>query len=138
MAFLEFSHRAELDRSCPYVILYKLLLPMTAEHPPRDGYVVLHGLDEYHLETIQAVLETHSLALVVQLPNLEARLIGAVTEQERRCWEHVMRQGEAVADAVASETGMPCEACQEMLEGLARKRLLRRVADRFLPLGEAA
>ena len=62
----------------------------------------------------------------------------AVTEQERRCWELVMRLGEAVADAVAEEVGMACESCRVLLEGLARRRLLRRVADRYLPLGAAA
>jgi len=138
VAFLDFSHIRVLDRSCADEILSKLMIPLTADHPPRDGYVVLHGLDEYHLETIEAVLETHQLALVVQLPSMEARLVGAVTDEERRCWEQVMRQGEVIADAVAEQMGMPCEACQEMLEGLARRRLLKRVANRFSPLGEAA
>lgn len=138
VAFLDFSHIRLLDRSCADEILSKLMLPMTTDHPSRDGYVVLHGLDEFHLEIIEAVLETHQLALVVQLPSLEARLVGAVTEQERRCWEQVMRQGGAIADTLAAEIGMPCESCQEMLEGLAKRRLLRCVANRFLPLGQAA
>lgn len=138
VAFLDFSHIGLLDRSCADEILSKLMLPLTADHPPRDGYVVLHGISEFHLEIIEAVLETHQLALVVQLPSLEAKLVGAVTEQERRCWEEVMRHGEAVADSVAAETGMPGESCQAMLEGLAKRRLLRREANRFLPLGEAA
>jgi hypothetical protein len=138
VAFLDFTHIRMLDRSCADEILAKLMLPLTADHPPRDGYVVLHGLDEFHLEIIEAVLETHQLALVVQLPKMEARLVGAVSEQERRCWELVMRHGGTAADDVAAEIGMPCESCQEMLEGLARRRLLRRVADRFLPLGDAA
>lgn len=138
VAFLDFSHIRLLDRSCADEILSKLMLPMTTDHPPRDGYVVLHGLDEFHLETIEAVLETHHLALVVQLPSLEARLVGSVTEQERRCWEQVMRQGGANADTLAVEIGMPCESCQEMLEGLAKRRLLRCVANRFFPLGQAA
>jgi hypothetical protein len=64
--------------------------------------------------------------------------VGAVTDEERRCWEQVMRHGDVIADRVAAETGLTCESCQEMLEGLARRRLLRRVANRFLPLGEAA
>jgi hypothetical protein len=49
-----------------------------------------------------------------------------------------MRHGETIADMVAEATGLTCESCQEMLEGLARRRLLRRIANRFLPLGEAA
>lgn len=138
VAFLDFTHIGVLDRSCADEFLSKLMLPMSADEPPRGGYVVLHGLQEDHLEIIEQVLETHQLALVVQLPNLEARLVGAVTEQERACWEHVMRAGEALADAVAEGTGLPCESCREMLEALARRRLLRRVADVFLPLGQVA
>ncbi|HRN53574.1 MAG TPA: hypothetical protein PK788_08760, partial [Gemmatimonadaceae bacterium] len=68
----------------------------------------------------------------------EGRLVGAVSEKERRCWETVMRSGEALVDAVAEEVGLACEACQEMLERLARRRLLRRDADRFVPLGAVA
>jgi hypothetical protein len=49
-----------------------------------------------------------------------------------------MQQGSAPADAVAMEIGLPGELCQAMLEGLARRRLLRRDADRYLPLGTAA
>lgn len=138
IAFLDFSHIGILDRSCADEFLAKLMLPLTADDPPREGYVVLHGLHEDHLEIIQAVLELHQLALVVQLPDMQARLVGAVTEQERACWEHVMRVGEALADSVAADTGLPCESCQQMLDGLARRRLLRRVADRYVPLGEVA
>lgn len=138
VAFLDFSHIGVLDRSCADEIVAKLMLPLTTDHPPRDGYVVLHGISDFHLEIIEAVLETHQLALVVQLPNLEAKLVGAVSAEERRCWELVMKQGEAIAEAIASEIGLPGESCREMLEGLARRRLLRRIADRFLPLGEAA
>ena len=138
VAFLDFTHIGLLDRSCADELLSKLMLPLTTALPPRDGYVVLHGISDFHLEIIEAVLETHQLALVVQLPSLEAKLVGAVTDEERRCWEQVMRHGDVIADRVAAETGLTCESCQEMLEGLARRRLLRRVANRFLPLGEAA
>jgi hypothetical protein len=138
VATLDFSHIGVLDRSCADEILSKLMLPLTAEHPSRDGYVVLRGISEDHLEIIEAVLETHNLALVVQLPSAELRLVGAVSEHERRCWDLVMLHGEALVDAVAAEIGLACDACQEMLERLARRRLLRRVADRFVPLGAVA
>ena len=138
VAVLDFSHIGLLDRSCADEILSKLMLPLTADHPSKDGYLLLRGIADHHLEIIEAVLEVHELALVVQLPNAEVRLVGAVTEKERRCWETVMRHGAALADAVADEVGLACEACQEMLERLARRRLLRREADRFVPLGAVA
>lgn len=138
VAVLDFSHIGLLDRSCADEILSKLMLPLTADHPSSDGYVVLRGISDHHLEIIEAVLEVHNLALVVQLPSADVRLVGAVSDQERRCWETVMRMGDALADAVAAEVGVACEACQEMLERLARRRLLRRDADRFVPLGAVA
>lgn len=138
VAVLDFSHIGLLDRSCADEILSKLMLPLTADHPSKDGYVVLRGISEHHLEIIEAVLEVHDLALVVQLPSAELRLVGAVSAKERHCWETVMRHGEALVDAVADEVGLACEACQEMLERLARRRLLRRKADRFVPLGAVA
>jgi hypothetical protein len=64
--------------------------------------------------------------------------VGAVTEQERACWEHVMHAGEALADAVAEEHGPALRELPRDARGLARRRLLRRDADRFLPLGTAA
>lgn len=138
VAFLDFSHIGLLDRSCADEFVAKLMLPLTNEHPTRDGYVVIHGITEDHLETIEAVLETHGLALVVQFATADARLVGAVSEDERRCWELVMRYGSAPAEVVAEEIGMPCERCQQMLEGLARRRLLKREANHFSPLGHAA
>ncbi len=138
VAFLDFTHIGILDRSCADEFVAKLMLPLTTEHPTRDGYVVIHGITEEHLETIEAVLETHGLALVVQFAAADARLVGAVSEEERRCWELVMRHGSAPAEAVAAEIGMPCERCQQMLEGLARRRLLKRKANHFYPLGHAA
>ncbi len=138
VAVLDFSHIGLIDRSCADEFLAKLMLPLTADHPSRDGYVVLRGISDDHLEIIEAVLEVHGLALVVQLPSAELRLVGAVSEQERRCWELVMRHGSALVDAVAEELSLACDACQEMLERLARRRLLRRDADRFVPLGAVA
>ena len=138
VVFLDFTHIGVLDRSCADEFVAKLMLPLTDDHPAREGYVVFHGISDFHVETIESVLEAHGLALVVQFADGATRLVGAVSEAERRCWELVMQQGSAPADAVATETGLPGELCRAMLEGLARRRLLRRDADCFLPLGTAA
>ncbi|MBX3173221.1 MAG: hypothetical protein KF709_02350 [Gemmatimonadaceae bacterium] len=137
--YLDFSHIGLLDRSCADEFLNKLMLSLTGERPAHDGYVMIHGVNDLHMEIIETVLEAHSLALVVRVAGDGAvRLVGAVTDEERRCWDLVMQQGEADADVVAAETGIPCEACGRMLDGLARRRLLRREAHRYLPLGSAA
>lgn len=138
VVFLDFSHIGILDRSCADEFVAKLLIPMTVAHPAHNGYVVINGLTEEHLEQIEAVLNAHALALVVQLPGSAARLVGKVTDEERRCWELVMREGATLATRVARDIGLPTEQCQAMLDGLARRRLLRRDANGFAPLGTAA
>lgn len=90
VAVLDFSGIGVLDRSCADEFVAKLMLPREGPMPTRDGYVVLRGLHDGHLDAIEAVLETHGLALVVQLPDGATRLVGAVTVTERRLWEQVM------------------------------------------------
>ncbi len=136
VVFLDFSHIGVLDRSCADEFVAKLIMPLTREHPDHDGYVVFHGISDDHLETIEAVLETHGLALVVQFGG-ETRLVGAVTREERSCWDLVMTHGSVIPETVALHTGVPDEACRALLESLSRRRLLRRDADRFLRLGAA-
>lgn len=138
VAFLDFSRIGVLDRSCADEFVAKLMIPLTTDHPSRDGYVIFHGVNELHLETIEAVLHTHGLALVVQFPDGAAHLVGAVTALERRLWDLVMRSGCCGVESLAAEAGVPTDEAREHLYALARRRLLRREDDAFSPLGAAA
>jgi hypothetical protein len=138
VAFLDFSRIGVLDRSCADEFVAKLMLPLSNDHPSRDGYVVFHGVNELHLEIIEAVLLTHGLALVVQFPDGAARLVGSVTDLERRLWELVMQQGCCPAERLAAEAGISLDDARAQLDGLARRRLIRRDDDAFAPLGAAA
>lgn len=138
VAYLDFSRIGVLDRSCADEFVAKLMLPLSSSLPGRNGYVVLDGLNEEHLETIEAVLLTHGLALVVQISEGAAHLVGAVSEVERRLWELVMRGGGADVDGLADAVGLDSDATQGLLESLAHRRLLRRDQDAFIPLGTAA
>jgi hypothetical protein len=139
VAFLDFSRIGILDFSCADEFVAKLMLPLAGDHPARGGYVVFHGVNEVHLETIEAVLLHHGLALVVQFPDGGAHLVGAVSELERRLWELVMRRGGGCApEAIAQEAGLAPNEAQACLDALARRRLLRREEDAFAPLGAAA
>lgn len=139
VAFLDFSRIGVLDRSCADEFVAKLMLPRTSDTPSRDGYVIVRGVNEFHLESIEAVLHAHGLALVVQFPDGVAHLVGAVTECERRLWELVMSAGGASeVDQLARAAGLACEEARAALDNLARRRLLRRDADHFAPLGAAA
>ena len=139
VAFLDFSRIGVLDHSCADEFVAKLMLPLTNDSPSRDGYVVFNGLSELHLESIEAVLHAHGLALVVQFPDGAAHLVGAVSDCERRLWEAAMAMGRACAVAVLAEAaGLDLADAQSHLDGLARRRLLRREQDTFGPLGAAA
>ncbi len=138
VAFLDFTRIGVLDRSCADEFVAKLMLPLTDDHPARDGYVVFHGVSEMHIEAIESALEAHGLALVVQFPDGATRLVGPVSDAERRLWELVMHGGPCPVEQVAERAGLPCDDCRTLLESLARRRLLRRDADRYAPLGEAA
>jgi hypothetical protein len=140
VAYLDFSRIGVLDRSCADEFVAKLMLPLTNDSPSRDGYVVLNGLSDMHLESIEAVLHTHGLALVVQFPDGAAHLVGAVTECERRLWQAAMAFGRAAGvERLADAAGLGCDEARAHLDGLARRRLLRREEeDTYGPLGTAA
>lgn len=138
VAFLDFSRIGVLDRSCADEFVAKLMLPRTSDHPARDGYVVFHGVNEMHLETIESVLHAHGLALVVQFPDGAAHLVGAVSETERQLWDLVMRGPARHVEALAEAAGLPADHTRALLDSLARRRLVRHDDDTYRPLGAAA
>jgi len=137
VAFLDFTHIGILDRSCADEFVAKLMIPLSTEHPPRDGYVVIRGVSEDHVEAIESVLLAHGLALVVQFPD-GARLVGAVTDRERWLWDLVMISGIASAETLPADAGLTVQEAEQLLESLARRRLLCRVDDGYCPLGRVA
>ncbi len=138
VAYLDFSRIGVLDRSCADEFVAKLMLPSDGDRPVRHGYVVLHGVSEWHLETIESVLTAHGLALVVQIAEGSAHLVGSVTDIERTLWELVMRGGGADVDGLAHAAGLAAQEALATLESLAERRLLRRDQDAFIPLGTAS
>lgn len=138
VAFLDFSHIRALDCSCADEFIAKLMQKVAADGPSRDGYVVFHGVHDGHLDAIEQVLHAHGLALVVQFPDGITRLVGAVTDIERRLWDLVMLTGGTRADAMPAEAGLTADEAQQLLDSLARRRLLRRDQDCFCPLGQVA
>jgi hypothetical protein len=138
VAFLDFTHIGVLDRSCADEFVAKLMMPITSENPSRDGYVIFRGVNDGHLDAIESVLLAHGLALVLQLPDGSARLVGAVTDRERQLWQLVMLTGSARAEQLPEDAGLSAAEAQELLDSLARRRLVRRDHDRFCPLGQVA
>lgn len=133
---IDFSQVEMMDFSCADEVIAKLLLRFGSE-PSQEAYFVFRVVHE-HLDAIETVLERHMLALVIQLDDGATHLVGAVAEAERRCWETVRRVGGGVATTIAAELGQGVAETTELLEGLARRRLLMRSGDRYVTVGGGA
>ncbi len=134
VALLDFSQIGMMDYSCADEVVAKLLIALAGQEA-HSGYIVFHGITDAHLEAIEVVLEHHGLALVVQFADGGARLVGAVTDQERSIWESVYARG---ASALGAAPGTPPSDAAEtarVLESLLHRRLLRHDGVAYAPLG---
>jgi hypothetical protein len=134
VALLDFSHIGMMDYSCADEVVAKLLIALSGDDA-RAGYVVFHGITDAHLEAIEVVLDHHGLALVVQFADGGARLVGAVTDDERATWEMVYARGSACAHEVAAGAGRETADMTRILESLLQRRLLRHDGAAYAPLG---
>ncbi|MBW7934334.1 MAG: hypothetical protein H3C62_12180 [Gemmatimonadaceae bacterium] len=131
---LDFSSIGLMDYSCADEVVAKLLVLLQNDDIARGGYVVFRGIGEDHLELVESVLKHHDLALVCLCEDGIPRLIGRVSEAERRAWEMVRARGKACPADLADEFGFGEDFVAEVLDGLSRRRLVRRGEDTFLAL----
>jgi hypothetical protein len=135
LAVLDFSHVGLLDFSCADEIVAKLLMQyVSVDIPRREVYFVFYGMSESHMDAIEAVLERHNLALVTQLADGAAKLIGDVDGEQRRAWEKVCEMGSALPADFAIATGIPSETAERILETLWRRRLIIRQESGYCPV----
>ena len=135
LTVLDFSHVSMIDFSCADEVIAKLLLRYCDENPPHEAYFLFRGVTDDHWEAIQAVLERHGLALAIEQED-GVHAVGMLTEQERRAWEAVKRQGRAGAADVATEMGEDEPQVRTTLEALWRRRLLMRTEEQYEAPGE--
>ncbi len=134
LTIIDFSHVAMIDFSCADEVIAKLLLRYATDDAPRDAYFVFRGVSDDHWDAIDAVLERHGLALVLAEDD-GARVVGVVSDDERRTWETVYRLGSADADATAEELAADPEDVRRALEALWRRRLVMNVGGRYMAVG---
>ena len=135
LAVLDFSHVGLLDFSCADEIVAKLLMQyVSVDIPRREVYFVFYGMNESHLEAIEAVLERHDLALVTQLADGASHLMGTVDREQRTAWEKVCELGSARAAELADATGIPADKAEIMLQTLWRRRLVIRQESGYFPV----
>lgn len=127
LAVLDFSHVGLLDFSCADEIVAKLLLQyISVDAPRREVYFVFYGVNESHMDAIEAVIERHGLALVTQHADGVATLVGDIDREERLVWETVCQLGAAEPAEVADAAGTSAERAESALEDLWRRRLVIR------------
>jgi hypothetical protein len=131
---LDFAHIGMMDYSCADEVVAQLLLDL-ARRGGRPSSLVFHGITDAHLEAIENVLHHHGLALVVHFADGAARLVGAVSDEERAVWQLVHARGATHVDVLAAESLRESAELLIVLEALHDRRLLRRDGPTFAPIG---
>src|SRR4051794_14139319 len=95
LTVIDFSHVGMIDFSCADEVVAKLLLRYApAERTDREAYFLFRGVTDDHWDAIEAVLERHGLALVLEGGAGErARIVGTVNDRERVAWDKVYELG---------------------------------------------
>ena len=135
LAVLDFSHVGLLDFSCADEIVAKLLQQYVSDElPRREVYFVFYGMNESHIDAIEAVLERHGLALVTQLADGAPALMGIIEDDQRKAWEKICELGSARAADLAVAIGVPPEKAARTLDKLWRRRLVIRQESGYVPV----
>ena len=135
LTVIDFSHVAMIDFSCADEVIAKLLLRYADDDDtPPNAYFVFRGVNDDHWDAIEAVLERHGLALVLAEDD-GARIVGVVSDDERRTWETVLRLGCADAVSAAEELAADPEEVRHALETLWRRRLVMNVGGQYMAVG---
>jgi hypothetical protein len=140
LTVIDFSHVGMIDFSCADEVVAKLLLRyVAAERDDQEAYFLFRGVNEDHWDAIEAVLERHGLALVLETADGGgAHIDGIVNERERVAWNKVYELGRTAAADLASALGVPHADCARLLDALHRRRLLMRLEDDYIAVGGLA
>ena len=131
LTVIDFSHVSMIDFSCADEVIAKLLM---RDSRGRESYFVFRGLTDDHWDAIEAVLERHGLALVVERES-GIELMGVVDDRERRAFDALKRRGRARCDELAFELGESIASTRDALDAMWRRRLIMRQDDAYVPLG---
>jgi len=122
LSLVDFSQVTILDFSCADEVVARLLRRYLEPGRPRDAFFVFRGIQEWHREPIQVVLERQDLAAVAQGADGNLCLLGTVSEAEDRVWRTVEDAGSIpAAEADGTDRGPDVRAT---LGTLIRRRLI--------------
>lgn len=125
VSVVDFSQVTILDFSCADEVVARLLSQYMGDDRPREAFFVLRGVQEWHEEPIQVVLERQSLAAVAHAPDGHVRLLGTVAPEEAQAWERL----ESLREVTPGDPGDVPGSDEE-------RRLLDRLVERRLAFRE--
>jgi len=128
LSILDFSQVRVMDYSCADEIVAKLLLRYTAS-AGEQVYFLARGLQEHHLEAVEAVLERHGLLLAAEGGAVAPALLGPARPQERSCWEVLVGLRRAHPDEVVRWSGLGEEEVRATMHRFLSGRVAVAMAD---------
>jgi hypothetical protein len=134
LTVIDFSQVSMIDFSCADEVVAKLLMRYAGDDPPQEAYFLFRGVTEHHWDAIEAVLERHGLALALEDDDA-VRVVGVLSDDERRAWEATYRLGRVDATDVASEMAVGRDAAQDLLDALSRRRLVMHADGQYVAVG---
>jgi hypothetical protein len=135
LTVIDFSHVGMIDFSCADEVVAKLLLRYVAvERESGEAYFLFRGVTDDHWDAIEAVLERHGLALVLESHD-GARIVGMVDDRERVAWNKVYELGRTAPADLATALGSGQDDAARVLDALHRRRLLMRFEDDYVAVG---
>jgi hypothetical protein len=140
LTVIDFSHVGMIDFSCADEVVAKLLLRyVAAEREDREAYFLFRGVTDDHWDAIEAVLERHGLALVLETADGGgAHIVGMVNDGERVAWNKVYELGRTAPADLATALGAAEVDATRLLERLHRRRLVMRLDDDYVAVGGLA
>jgi hypothetical protein len=136
LTVIDFSQVSMIDFSCADEVVAKLLIRYSSDDSPRDAYFLFRGVTDDHRDAIETVLERHGLALALEHGD-EIEVLGVLSDDERKVWDASYRLGRANAEDVAVEIHAAPDDARAALEQLCRRRLMMRVDDEYVAIGNA-
>ena len=134
LAVIDFSRVSMIDFSCADEIVAKLLMRYASDDSRRDAYFLFRGVTEDHCEAIEAVLLRHDLAAAIEEEG-HVRLMGVLSDDERRVWDAAYELGRADAASIALRLDDSIAIVQEALDSLCRRRLMMQADGSYTVVG---
>ena len=131
---IDFSQVSMIDFSCADEIVAKLLLRYNANDSADEIYFLFRGVSDDHKDAIDAVLERHGLALVVEREQ-GLKLMGVLSDEERDVWDLLRAVGVASTADVAARLDISIDDAEARLLALVGRRLIMRTRDRYEVVG---